>query len=147
MLKVIVGGLIKKDNKYLLIQEGKEVCRGLWNSPGGRLENGESIIEGAIREIKEECGLDVNVLGLLNVTHLVMDDNDRVIFNFLTEPINDDIKIDNEEIIDAKWFTYEEIKDNFMNLRRADILIPLLELANKDNINLLDVNSFNVIKN
>ena len=147
MLKVIVGGLIKKDNKYLLIQEGKEVCYGLWNSPGGRLENGESIIEGAIREIKEECGLDVKVLGLLNVTHLVMDDNDRVIFNFLTEPINDDIKIDNEEIINAKWFTYEEIISIKDNLRRADILIPLLELANKDSINLLDVDSINAIKN
>ena len=38
MGKIIVGGVVKKDNKYLLVQEAQESCRGKWNVPAGHLE-------------------------------------------------------------------------------------------------------------
>ena len=47
---VIVGGLIVKDDKVLLVQEAKKQCYGKQNIPAGRLEIGESILSGAIRE-------------------------------------------------------------------------------------------------
>ena len=53
-MNIVVGGIIEKDGKYLLIQEAKKMCYGKWNFPAGRLEFKESLKQGAIREIKEE---------------------------------------------------------------------------------------------
>ena len=58
-MKIIVGGIIEKDGKVLLVQEKQEECYGKWNIPAGHLDCNESLIEGAIREIKEETGIDI----------------------------------------------------------------------------------------
>ena len=42
-MKVIVGGIIEKDGKYLLIQEAKKMCYGKWNFPAGHLDFNESL--------------------------------------------------------------------------------------------------------
>lgn len=42
-MKVIVGGVIEKDGKYLLVQEAKEKCYQKWNIPAGHLDFNESI--------------------------------------------------------------------------------------------------------
>ena len=43
MAVIIVGGVIEKDGKYLLVQEGKPQCYKKWNLPAGHLEVGEDI--------------------------------------------------------------------------------------------------------
>ena len=58
-MSVIVGGIIEKDGKILLVQEKKKSCYGKWNIPAGHLEPNESIMHGAIREIKEETGMEI----------------------------------------------------------------------------------------
>lgn len=51
-MKVIVGGIIEKEGKYLLVQEAKKKCYEKWNFPAGHLDFNESLEQGAIREIK-----------------------------------------------------------------------------------------------
>ena len=46
------GGLVEKEGKYLFIKRN-----GLWDIPKGKLEKGESIEEGAVREVEEETGV------------------------------------------------------------------------------------------
>lgn len=46
-----------KDEKILLIKKKKRLGAGKWNGPGGRVEEGESVKEAAIRETEEEIGL------------------------------------------------------------------------------------------
>lgn len=46
---VIVGGVVEKDGKFLLVQESKEKCRGKWNIPAGHLDPNETIFDGAKR--------------------------------------------------------------------------------------------------
>jgi len=58
-MKVIVGGIIEKEGKYLLVQEAKKKCYEKWNFPAGHLDFNESLEQGAIREIKEETGFDL----------------------------------------------------------------------------------------
>ncbi len=54
----------KKDNKYLVVQE---FCSsGFW-LPGGRVDAREGLIEAAKREAREEVGIEINVLGILNI--------------------------------------------------------------------------------
>lgn len=53
-MAIICGGVVEKDGKYLLVQESKAKCYGKWCLPAGHLDIGETLFEGAIREIKEE---------------------------------------------------------------------------------------------
>ena len=138
MFKIVVGGIIKKDNKYLLIQEKKEQAYGKWSSPSGRLEPNEDIFVGTKREIKEESGLDVELVGLININNIVDEKNTIVIFNFNTEVIGGEIKIKEDEVLAVEWFTYEEINNMKDKLRRPDLLLPTLELLEQGNVKELD---------
>jgi 8-oxo-dGTP diphosphatase len=62
-----VGGVIIDNGRALLIRRGSEPLRGEWSIPGGTLELGESLQEGVARELREETGLDVRVLELIEV--------------------------------------------------------------------------------
>ncbi len=62
--KLIIHTLIFNDQKQVLItkrSEVNDVLPGYWDIPGGSLEDGEDPITGAIRETKEESGLDVKI--------------------------------------------------------------------------------------
>ena len=52
MIVLVVGAVLINEDKIVLIQEGKEKSYGKWNLPGGRLEKGEKIIDGVIREVE-----------------------------------------------------------------------------------------------
>lgn len=55
-----VGAVIADSlGRLLLIQRGHEPGAGLWSLPGGRVESGETDVAALVREIREECGLDV----------------------------------------------------------------------------------------
>jgi 8-oxo-dGTP diphosphatase len=64
---------IVQDGQILLVQRAFEPRKGLWSLPAGFLEADETVEECAIREVKEETNLDVELTGLLNV-YSVFDD-------------------------------------------------------------------------
>jgi len=124
----VVGGcIIKKADKYLLVQEAKK-DRGQWNQPAGWMDLGENLVEGAKREAEEETGLKIKVIGLLGIYSIIKpDDNEygikhAVKFIFATEPLSEEIKVDQNEILQAKWFTLSEIKSMKKELRDIDII-------------------------
>ena len=57
----VVAAIIKKDNKILATQRGYGEFEGLWEFPGGKIEEGETKEEALIREIKEELNADIKV--------------------------------------------------------------------------------------
>ena len=62
-----VGVVVWKDGQVLLIRRGKSPMRGRWSLPGGRQELGETVREAAVREVREETGLEVRLGELLDV--------------------------------------------------------------------------------
>src|SRR5258707_10576137 len=62
-----VGGVVIEDERVLLIRRGTEPLKGQWSIPGGTLELGETLVEGAARELKEETGLEVSVLEMVEL--------------------------------------------------------------------------------
>lgn len=62
-----VGGVIIDQGRALLIRRGSEPLRGQWSIPGGTLELGETLEQGVARELREECGVQVRVLELIEV--------------------------------------------------------------------------------
>ena len=69
-----VGALILKRDRILMAQRGKEPLKGWWSLPGGALETGETLADGVRREVREETGLDIRPLGVLEIFERIMRD-------------------------------------------------------------------------
>lgn len=133
MRTIAVEVYIKKDNRILMVQENKEKIKGKWNMPAGKLENSETLIEAAIRETKEETGLDITIKGLIAVLENVASLGQLVVFYFMGEYIGGELKCDNIEISDVKWMTEEEIKSlDKKSIRGGETIDDILDLAKKE---------------
>ncbi len=66
--KVAVGAIIRTDDhRLVLVRRAIEPGYGLWVFPGGYVDRGEEVASAAIREAREEAGLDIQIEGLLNI--------------------------------------------------------------------------------
>lgn len=66
--KVAVGTIVSDgDGRLVLVRRAIDPGYGLWVFPGGYVDRGEEITAAAIREAREECGLDVRLDGLVNI--------------------------------------------------------------------------------
>lgn len=120
MTRIIVGGVIEKEGKFLLVQEAQEICRGKWNIPAGHLDPNETIFDGAKREVFEETGCRVELTGVLEVAHRVSENDIWIGIIFKTKLLQENISFDKSEILDVKWFTYDEILNMKTELRLYD---------------------------
>lgn len=123
MVTIIVGGVIEKNGKFLLCQEAKEKCRGKWNIPAGHLEPNENIFQGAKREVLEETGCKVELTGILQIGNKVSENDVLMSVVFSTNLLEENIIYDKSEILDVKWFSYEEILNMKDELRSYDLII------------------------
>ena len=79
-----VGAVILEQEHVLLIQRGQPPSEGQWTVPGGVVEIGESPKEAIIREVYEECAVEVQVLDMLDVVNrIVRDDADAVKYQYV----------------------------------------------------------------
>ena len=83
---VRVNGVLIEDGKILLVEQDVS-ARRQWAHPGGKLEFGETLKQGIVREFKEETGLDVAVGDLLYVTERISEDSHVVIVSFQVSKI------------------------------------------------------------
>lgn len=74
-----VGVVVWKDGKVLLIRRGKSPMRGRWSLPGGRQELGETVREAAVREVREETGLEIRLGELLDVVDTMRRDENGAV--------------------------------------------------------------------
>ena len=127
-MEIIVGGIIEKDNKILMVKEAKKKCYGKWNMPAGHLEDGETIFEGAVREIFEETGCKVRLKNML-----------PIMITFTTELIEEKISFNKKEILDVKWISKEELENmTSENLRDEKLIKRTLKMLEEDKLYPLD---------
>lgn len=77
----------KRDGRFLVVQESGSM--GYW-LPGGRVEVGEQLQQGAIRETLEEAGVKVRLMGILKFEFTPRLEYNRLRVIFYAEPINED---------------------------------------------------------
>ena len=143
-MKVIVGGIIEKEGKYLLVQEAKKKCYEKWNFPAGHLDFNESLEQGAIREIKEETGCDVKLDGVCYIANRILEDDLFVMIVFNAKLINENIEFDKEEILDVKWFDYDEIVNKMESMLRGNYVRT--EVINQNNNLVAPIDIVDILK-
>ena len=110
--EVAVDGVVVSDGKILMLLRNHEPFAGYWVLPGGHVEKDETVEQALFREIKEETGLNVEILGLIGI----FSDPDRdprglVSVAYLVRPLEGDINI-NRESSNWAWFYWDEIPSN-----------------------------------
>jgi len=119
-----VGAVVVEDGRVLLIKRGKAPLLGEWSIPGGMLELGETLRQGAEREALEETGLVVRATDLLGVFDRIVPDSivsdpatpdemkrmlyHYVLIDFLCQRISGNV-IAAGDAADARWFTPDEV--------------------------------------
>jgi ADP-ribose pyrophosphatase YjhB (NUDIX family) len=133
---IIVGALIERDGKFLLLQENHAPNQGLWNIPSGKLDFGESPLTCVRREAQEEAGLQFQPTAIVSLASIYRQDVGadqtgrihafRIMYSGTTAG---DISFSGNEIDTAgrreisqhRWLTPAEIADPNLRLRYTDI--------------------------
>jgi 8-oxo-dGTP diphosphatase len=109
----IIGSavLVEHNGKFLLGERNKKNYNGYWVIPGGRVEFGETLEDAGRREIKEETGLEVEIVKFIGHKEIINtpDNYHRIVFFHLARPKSLDIKA-SDDVSKAGFFTLEEIK-------------------------------------
>ncbi|MCU5517258.1 NUDIX hydrolase [Bacillus wiedmannii] len=95
VMQVRVTGILIEDEKVLLVKQ--KVANRNWSLPGGRVENGETLEEAMIREMREETGLEVKIKNLLYVCDKPDASPSLLHITFLLERIEGEITLPSNE--------------------------------------------------
>jgi 8-oxo-dGTP diphosphatase len=125
----VSGIIFDRDGRVLLIQRGRPPAAGYWHAPGGKLEAGESLVEGVCREVKEETGLDVTTAVIMAVVERRQEGFHYVIVDFLAtlvDPDQTEIR-PADDASAAAWVAEDQLADYPI----AEGLMPILERARR----------------
>ena len=105
--KVAVGTIIRtEDDRIVLVRRAIEPGYGLWVFPGGYVDRGETVTAAALRETREEAGLDVRLDGLVNIYSYP--GRPIIIIVYTASILGGELRID-EESLEARLFTPADI--------------------------------------
>ena len=105
--KVAVGTIIRAaDDRLVLVRRAIEPGYGLWVFPGGYVDRGEEITSAAVREAREEAGLEVRLDGLVNIYSYP--GRPLIIVVYAATALSGELCTD-DECLEAGLFTPEEI--------------------------------------
>ena len=104
--KLVVGCVVEHEDRILLCKRSIEPRQGMWTVPAGYLETGETVAEGATREVREEACAEVELIApyiLVNLTFV-----DEIYFMFRAH-LRDGKFAAGHETLEARLFTEDEI--------------------------------------
>ena len=130
----IVGvlAIVMRGDRVLVVRRANPPLLGRWGFPGGVLELGETVAQGAMRELEEETGVKAESAGPLTVIDTI--DRDRegsVRYHYTLVAVigrwQSGEGVPGDDADEVAWMTRAEIVDQ--NLPTAPALLPLLDLA------------------
>jgi 8-oxo-dGTP diphosphatase len=128
---VAVGAIVVKDGRVLLARRGKEPSYGLWSVPGGAVDLGEGLRPATQREIREECGIEVDLTDVIEVVErMVRDESGRiqyhyVIVDYLARWASGELA-PSSEVLEARWVPPEDFPGYEMTRGTAEVINRML---------------------
>ncbi|KAK9673741.1 hypothetical protein RND81_12G186000 [Saponaria officinalis] len=119
--RVGVGAIVLTENRELLVvqeKSGKLRGTGIWKIPTGVVDEGEDICVAAVREVKEETGIDAEFLEVVafRQTHKAFFEKSDLFFLCFLHPLSFNIQKQELEIEAAQWMPIEEFAAQPFNL-------------------------------
>jgi ADP-ribose pyrophosphatase YjhB (NUDIX family) len=134
-----VGAVVVKDGRVLLARRGKEPCYGLWSVPGGAVRVGEGLKTAALRELWEECGVQVDIGDVTEIVErMVRDGEGRVqyhyiIVDYLARWVSGELA-PSSEVLEARWVLPEEFPQYQMTAGTAEVVNRMLAAGRRAGI-------------
>ena len=131
-----VGGVVLRDTRVLLVQRASEPLAGQWSLPGGAVELGETLEEAVVRELKEETGLVVRVVELVEAfERIIRDDSGRsryhyVLLDYLCQPVEGTARA-GSDVQAVAWATPEEFDRYGLSEKARAVCRKAFELAGR----------------
>jgi len=133
-----VGGFVLNDKNELLVVKEKYLANPLWKLPGGMAEPSEDIGNAAVREVIEETNIHTQFQSIICFRHSQhgIFDTSNIYIIVRLKPITLDIKIDEGEILEARWMPLDEyISDNVTSPLNKEAAILAKKNATETNGN------------
>jgi 8-oxo-dGTP diphosphatase len=112
--RVGVGAVVLRHGRVLLVRRGQPPSAGRWSLPGGLVDVGEPLTEAVRREVREECGLEVRVVGLAGVIDRIVRDADGrvryhwVLIDYLAWAESDRVEA-GTDAADCRWVEVDRV--------------------------------------
>ena len=106
--------MIITNNRILLVERGQDPLKGYWSLPGGAVETGERLEQALRREVREETGLEVETIALIEVFERIMSDTAGqteyhfVLMDYLCRPAGG-VLCAADDASRCEWFERDEI--------------------------------------
>lgn len=137
--RVGVAAVVLRDNQVLLVQRGRDPGKGSWGLPGGMLELGETLADGARREVMEECGVEIEVGPLVAVFEpMQRDENGRlrfhyVVVDYLARYVTGEPRA-GDDADDARWVDLGALEWLLMRKETSDVIWKAVEMATRNQV-------------
>jgi 8-oxo-dGTP diphosphatase len=120
--KPCAGALVVREGKVLLGRRAIEPARGAWDIPGGFLEPWELPAEAAVREVREETGLDVRIQNLLTIVVDTYAQREYTLNLYYLTQIVGGVLQPADDLADVRWFGPDELPDNMAFAHCLEVL-------------------------
>lgn len=131
-----VGAIVVKDGRVLLARRGKEPSYGFWSVPGGAVHVGEGLRLATQREIREECGIEVDLTDVIEVVErMVHDESGRVqyhyvIVDYLARWVSGELA-PSSEVLEARWVPPGDFLQYQMTGGTAEVIHRMLKAGKR----------------
>jgi 8-oxo-dGTP diphosphatase len=105
-----VGVVCLRGDAVLLIRRGRPPRMGDWSLPGGRIEPGERAMDAALRELREETGVEAEITGLIDVVDGIFPEADRhyVLIDYAARWLSGE-PVAGDDALEARFVALDEV--------------------------------------